>query len=51
MPCSGCPNIGQRVVKVSYAGTISPVVGEIQKALLKYGPLVARMKVYEDFHS
>ena len=52
MPCSNtCPNWRQRAVKVKVTGTVSPVVGAIQEALLKYGPLVARMEVYEDFHS
>ena len=50
MPCSDrCSNWRQRAVKVSYVGVISPVVGAIQEALLKYGPLLTRMDIYEDF--
>ena len=50
MPCSkSCSNWKQRAVKVSYIGAVSGIES-IQKALLKYGPLITGMAVYEDFY-
>ena len=51
MPCSKTEdNWRERCVKVKYTGAVTPSVGAIQNALLKYGPLVTGMWVYEDFY-